>query len=120
MCSININICLLNLYETPLGETGCLGSFYFTYWLPKNPVFLSILILTQSVRLPMVTYTSLWGTCMTYETLCYAIGHPVLPTKLLSREVEDFARGDRHFKHVPPPTYLTCLSPKDLYTVSSI
>ena len=30
-------------------------------------------------------------------------------------EVEDFPMGDKHFKHVLPPTYLTCLSPKDLY-----
>ena len=37
---------------------------------------------------------------------------------LIPREVEDFPRGDRHFKHVPPPpTYLICLSPKELYTV---
>ena len=120
LLSININICLFNLCETPLGETGCLGSFYFTYWLPKHPVIWFILILTQSVRLPMVTYTLLCSTCMTYETLCYAIGNQVLPTQLLSREAEDFPRGDRHFKHVPPPTYLICWSPKDLYTVGSI
>ena len=34
---------------------------------------------------------------------------------LIPREAEDFPRGDKHFKHVPPPTYLICLSPKDLY-----
>ena len=39
---------------------------------------------------------------------------------LIPREAEDFSRGDRHFKHVPPPTYLICLSPKELYTVGSI
>ena len=38
----------------------------------------------------------------------------------IPREAEDFTRGDRHFKHVPPPTYLICLSPKELYTVGSI
>ena len=37
-------------------------------------------------------------------------------TLLIPREAEDFPRGDRHFKHVPPPTYLICLSPKELYT----
>ena len=31
---------------------------------------------------------------------------------LLPREAEDFPRGDRHFKHVPPLTYLIYLSPK--------
>ena len=35
----------------------------------------------------------------------------------LPKEAEDFLRGDRYFKHVPPPTYLIYLSPKDLYTV---
>ena len=34
---------------------------------------------------------------------------------LIPREAEDFPRGDKHFKHVPPPTYLICLSPKSLY-----
>ena len=34
---------------------------------------------------------------------------------LLPREAEDFPRGDRHFKHVPPLTYLIYLSPKELY-----
>ena len=36
---------------------------------------------------------------------------------LLTREEEDFRRGDRHFKHVPPLTYLICLSPKVLLTL---
>ena len=39
-----------------------------------------------------------------------------LPT-LIPREAEDFPRGDRHFKHVPPLTYLICLSPIELYMV---
>ena len=33
---------------------------------------------------------------------------------LLPREGEDFPRGDRHFKHVPPFTHLIFLSPKCL------
>ena len=37
---------------------------------------------------------------------------------LLPREAEDFPRGDRHLKHVPPLTYLICLSPKALYALS--
>ena len=63
----------------------------------------------------MVTYPSLCSACMTYGTLYRAIGHQVLPTQPLPREVEDFPRGDRHSKHVPPLTYLICLSPKELY-----
>ena len=39
---------------------------------------------------------------------------------LLPREVKDLPTGDRHFKvcegrHVPPFTYLICLSSKELY-----
>ena len=41
-------------------------------------------------------------------------------TFLIPKEAEDFPRGDRDFKHVPPPTYLICLSPRELYTVGSI
>ena len=36
-------------------------------------------------------------------------------TDRIPREAEDFSRGDKHLKHVPSPTYLICLSPKDLY-----
>ena len=36
---------------------------------------------------------------------------------LLPREAEDFHRGDRHFKHVPPLTYLIYLSAKELYVL---
>ena len=51
------------------------------YWLPKHPVFWSAFTpLTQSVRLPMVTYPSLCSPCVTYGTLCHTIGHQVLPT----------------------------------------
>ena len=36
---------------------------------------------------------------------------------LLPREAEDFSRGDRHLKHVPPRTYLLYLSAKGLYVL---
>ena len=52
---------------------------------------------SQSVRLPMVTY------CLLYSTY-----HQMLPTLTLPRE--DFPRGDRYFKHVPPLRYLIYLS----------
>ena len=38
-----------------------------------------------------------------------------LTLTLITREAEDFPRGDRHFKYAPLPTYLICLSPKCLY-----
>ena len=53
MAAFNLYI----FYKTPLGETAFLGNPYFIYWLPKHPVFL--FTLTQSVRVPMVTYPSL-------------------------------------------------------------
>ena len=68
--------------------------------------------LTQSVRLPLVTYLSLCSTSVTYRTPCHASGHQVLPTQPITREVEDFPRGDKYFKHVPPLTYLIYFSPK--------
>ena len=103
-----------SLCKTPLGETGCLDN----PWLLLTGC-LSIQLfdssVTQSVRLPMATYLSLCSTCVTYRTSCHAIGCQVLPTQPLPREAEDFPRGERYFKHVPPLTYLIYLSPKELY-----
>ena len=36
---------------------------------------------------------------------------------LLTREAEGLPRRDRHFKHVPPPTYLIYLLPKELHVL---
>ena len=94
--------------KTHLEETGCLSNPYFLLTGSSSIQFFnSPPFPTQSVRLPLVTYPSLCGTCMTYRTLCHAIGHQVLSTQPLPREVEDFPRGDKYFKHVPPPTYLS-------------
>ena len=102
-----------SLNKTPLGETGCLSNPYFL--LTGSSIiqfFNSSPFPTQSVRLSLVTYPSLCSTCLTYRALCHAIGHQVFPTQPLPREVEDFPRGDKYFKHVPPPTYLIYFSPK--------
>ena len=79
----------------------CLGIQFFN----------SLPFLTQSVRLPLVTYPSLCSTYATYGTLCHAIGHQVLPTQPLPREAKDFPRGDNHSKHNPLLTYLAWLQP---------
>ena len=96
---------IFNLNKTPLGETGYLSnpSFLLTGCLGIQ-FFDSPLFPTQSVRLPLVTYPSLCSTCMTYRTPCHSIGHQVLPAQPLPREAEDFPRGDKYIKHVPPPT----------------
>ena len=82
--------------------------------------------------MPEVTHTH---THVTYGMPCHARGHfthtypprcdfhgsltgrnttPEV-TDRIPGEAKDFPRGDKHFKHVPPPTYLIYLSPKDLY-----
>ena len=33
----------------------------------------------------------------------------------LPKEAEDFPRGEKYFRHMPPPTYLIYFSPKGLY-----
>ena len=112
---------IFNLNKTPLGETGCLSNPYFLLTGCSGIQFFdSPPFPTQSVRPPLVTYPSLCSTCVTYKTLCHAIGHQVLPTQPLPREVEDFPRGDKRFKYVPPPTYLIYFSPKGVYVVGSI
>ena len=112
---------IFSLNKTSLGETGCLSNPYFLLTGSSSIQFFdSPLFPTQSVRLPLVTYPWLCNTCVTYRTLCHAIGHQVLSTQPLPREVEVFPRVDKHFKHVPPPTYLIYFSPKSVYVVGSI
>ena len=95
--------------------------------MPTQPFFLLTgclgihpLIPTQPVRLPLVTYSSLSTTCVTYRTPCHSIDNQLLPTQPLPREAEDFPRGDKYFKHVVLPTYLIYFSPKGLYMVGPI
>ena len=71
---------MVTLNKTPLGETGCLGNPYFLLTGAQASSFFIHLILTQSVRLSVVTYHPLCSTCVTYRTPCHAIGHQVLPT----------------------------------------
>ena len=66
---------------------------------------------TQSVRLLLVTYPSLYRTCATYRTPCHASDHQVLPTQPLPREAKDFPRDGKHSKHVPLLTDLASLQP---------
>ena len=54
--------------------------------MPRHPVFSSLVC-------------HLWDTMPRQRSL------PLLP-----REAEDLPRGERHFKHVPPLTYLIYLS----------
>ena len=107
--------------KSPVGETGCLSIFLgpylvslalhpgFSHWW-RCPLSLS----STPTRgyffecLGIQFFNSL--TCDIRD----AMPRQGLPT-LLPREAEDFLRGDRHFKHVPPLTYLIWLSPKALH-----
>ena len=96
-------------------------SLLFAYWLHRRPDFLIHLpIPTHSVRPPLVTYTSLCSTYVTYRTPCHAINHQVLPTQPLPKEAEDFPRGDKYFKCVPPLTCLIYFSSNRVYMVDLI
>ena len=76
------NASAFSLYKTPLGKSGCLGDpYFFTYWLPKHPVFwFTPVFSTQAVRPPLDTYPWLFSTWVTSGTSCHAIGHQVFPT----------------------------------------
>ena len=85
-------------------------SVAYFFWLFWHPVFLfTSLFLTQSVRLPLVTYASLCSAYVTYRIPCHASSHQALPTQPLPREVENFPQSDNHSKHVPLLTYLAWL-----------
>ena len=70
---------------------------------------------TQSVKPPLVTYSSLCSTCVTYRTPCHSISHQAFPIQPLPRKAENFPEGEMHFKHVPLLIYLLYLSPKEVY-----
>ena len=72
---------MVTFKKNPSEETGCLGNPYFLLTGAKESCFfIHFLILTQSVRQPVVTYHSLCSTYVPYRTPCHAIGHQVLPT----------------------------------------
>ena len=81
-----------SLSKTSLGETGCLDKLYFLLTGCLDIQFFTPLFLTQSVRLPLVTYPSPSSICVTYRTPCHASGHQVLPTQPLLREAGSFLR----------------------------
>ena len=95
-----VNVCSITIVIGSIYKTCC-DRFYPQIYF-KNCIYKKCL----------VTYPSLCSTCVTYRTLCHALGHQVLPTQSLPREAEDFPRGDKYFKHVPPPTYLIYFTPK--------
>ena len=90
------------------------GKPVFFYWLLKHAISKFTPFPAQSVKLHLVLYHSLCSTSVTYETTCHAIGHQVLPTQPLPREMEAFPRGGSYPKNVPRPTYLASLQPESI------
>ena len=109
-----------DLWTFPSALPHLLSVAYFS-WLFRYPVFwFTSLFPTQPVTPSLVTYASLYSTCVTYKTPCHASGHQMLPIQLLARGTEDSPRGDKNFKHVPLLTYLIWFSPKGVYMAGSI
>ena len=48
-----------------------------------------LFLTTQLVKLPLVTYPLLCSTCVTKGTLCYAIGHELLPEQTFTASATD-------------------------------
>ena len=88
------------LNKTPLGETGCLTSLTFLLAAQTSNFLIHPFppppFRAQSVKLHLVTYSSLSRTCVTYRTSCCSIGDQVLPKKFLPREAEDFPRSGKY------------------------
>ena len=61
------------LNKTLLGESGCMSTFYCL--LAAQTVLIPPSSQTQSVTPHLVASNSLCSTCVTYGTLCLAIGH---------------------------------------------
>ena len=120
--------------KTPVGETGYLCIAFFS-----QPLLVSFLTLPWTIARfldPFYTFSPAHGRLIRDFTLlpfeCIGIQffnlhlcdlRDAMPRQrsltltltLITREAEDFPRGDRHFKYAPLPTYLICLSPKCLY-----
>ena len=79
---------------------------YFANFGQFKKVLVILLTLNNTVRPPLVTYPSLCSTCMTYGTLCHAIGHQPLLTHPIMASAMDLREsfllsGVFYFKLLP-------------------
>ena len=83
-----------DLWRSPPVLSSTLVTFGGVVFLivQASSFFIHFHFLTQSIRLPLVTYPSLCSTFVTYGTLCYGSGHQMLSTQPLPREAEDFPK----------------------------
>ena len=109
-----------------MGETGYLCVFFFFWPWPHVTGTPPWLIRLVRVSTSSELYPDTWlffFVCLGiqfFNSLTCDLGDTMPRLRsltLIPREVENFSRGDRHFKHVPQLTYLICLSPKELYMV---
>ena len=109
MYTLIIILTLSIFCKTPLGETGWLGNLYFYLLVAEVSSFLSHPNGVSWATYGYLPFTvqHLWLTvhyATPLVTRCFPIQH-------LPREVANFHRGDNHFKHMPPLTYLPWLQP---------
>ena len=83
-----------DLWKSPPVLSSTLVTFGCVVFLivQASSFFIHSPFLTQSIRLPLVTYPSLFSTFVTYGTLCYGSGHQMLSTQPLPREAESFPK----------------------------
>ena len=106
----------LSLCKSPLGEPRCLGNPYFVFAGCLSIQFFDSPPFSQHNQLGHLWLpTPHCAATVTYQMPCHCIGHQARPTQPLPREVEDFPRGERYFKHVPLLTCIMYLSPKEVY-----
>ena len=83
-----------DLWRSPPVLSSTLVTFGCVVFLivQASSFFIHSPFLTQSIKLPLVTYPSLFSTFVTYGTLCYGSGHQMLSMQPLPREAEDFPK----------------------------
>ena len=88
--------------------------------MPRHFFFEATTLVKASTSSELYPSTRLFFECLgnqffnsshvTYGTPCHARGHSHSP-----KEAKDLPRGEKYFRHMPPPTYLIYFSPKGLY-----
>ena len=116
---------LLRIKKTPLGETGHIGILFLR---PLPCVTSTPPQLLRPVRIS--TSYELYPDTGFSECLSSQFFNSPAPMLLtgrhatsvvtrcfppLPKEAEDFPRGEKYFRHMPPLTYLIYFSPKGLY-----
>ena len=102
--------------KTPFRETGCLDIFF---WGHATPASQTCTVSTGSELYPDTGFFECLGIqFFNWPAPMLLTGRhatPVITRCFPPKEAEDFPRGEKYFKHMPPLTYLIYFSPKGLY-----